>query len=45
MDDELISGSYDNRKLLVYFETNDYHVVDPKFIMCPSKKRSNLFII
>ena len=38
MEDELIPGSYINCKLLGYLETKDDSGVDPKLIMCPSKK-------
>jgi len=38
MEDELIPGSYINCKLLGYLETKDESGVDPKLIMCPSKK-------
>jgi inorganic pyrophosphatase len=38
MEDELIPGCYINCKLLGYLETKDDHGVDPKLIMCPSKK-------
>jgi inorganic pyrophosphatase len=38
MEDELIPGSYINCKLLGYLETKDESGIDPKLIMCPSKK-------
>jgi len=38
MEDELIPGSYINCKLLGFLETKDDSGVDPKLIMCPSKK-------
>jgi inorganic pyrophosphatase len=38
MEDKLIPGSYINCKLLGYLETKDESGVDPKLIMCPSKK-------
>ena len=38
MEDELIPGSYINCNLLGYLETKDDSGVDPKLIMCPSKK-------
>lgn len=38
MEDELIPGTYINCKLLGYLETKDDAGVDPKLIMCPSKK-------
>ena len=38
MEDELIPGSYINCKLIGYLETKDDSGVDPKLIMCPSKK-------
>ena len=38
MEDELIPGSYINCKVLGYLETKDESGVDPKLIMCPSKK-------
>jgi inorganic pyrophosphatase len=38
MEDELIPGCYINCKLLGFLETKDDSGVDPKLIMCPSKK-------
>jgi inorganic pyrophosphatase len=38
MEDELIPGSFINCKLLGYLETKDESGIDPKLIMCPSKK-------
>jgi len=38
MEDELVPGSYINCRLLGYLETKDDSGVDPKLIMCPSKK-------
>jgi inorganic pyrophosphatase len=38
MEDELIPGCYINCKLIGYLETKDESGVDPKLIMCPSKK-------
>jgi len=38
MDDALIPGSYINCKVLCYLETEDDHGVDPKMLLCPSKK-------
>jgi inorganic pyrophosphatase len=38
MEDEIIPGSYINCRLLGYLETKDDSGVDPKLIMCPSKK-------
>ena len=38
MEDELIPGSYINCRLIGYLETKDESGVDPKLIMCPSKK-------
>ena len=38
MEDELVPGCYINCKLLGFLETKDDNGVDPKLIMCPSKK-------
>jgi inorganic pyrophosphatase len=38
MEDELIPGSYINCRLLGYLETKDESGIDPKLIMCPSRK-------
>jgi len=38
MEDELVPGCYINCKLLGFLETEDESGVDPKLIMCPSKK-------
>ena len=38
MEDELVPGCYINCKLLGFLETKDDSGVDPKLIMCPSKK-------
>jgi inorganic pyrophosphatase len=38
MEDELVPGCYINCKLLGFLETEDELGVDPKLIMCPSKK-------
>jgi len=38
MDDELIPGCYIDCKFIGYLETEDDAGVDPKIIMCPSKK-------
>jgi inorganic pyrophosphatase len=38
MDDELIPGCYIECKFLGYLETEDDSGIDPKLIMCPSKK-------
>jgi inorganic pyrophosphatase len=38
MEDELMPGCYVNCRLLGLLETKDDSGVDPKLIMCPSKK-------
>ena len=38
MEDELVPGCYINCKLIGVLETKDESGVDPKLIMCPSKK-------
>jgi inorganic pyrophosphatase len=38
MEDELVPGCYINCKLLGFLETEDESGIDPKLIMCPSKK-------
>lgn len=44
MDDEIIPGSYINCKLIGFLETEDDSGVDPKLIMCPSKKTDPSYI-
>jgi inorganic pyrophosphatase len=38
MDDELVPGCYINCKFLGLLETQDEQGIDPKIIMCPSRK-------